>query len=375
MLTVKVPQPKKVKRPLMVPKPPAPPKVPVPSVQDGGKVYDQYDPNDPGFNKVSLAPIQPGGIDPTQLSGVPKADLSAISIPGADPNALKPYSGTDAAGNPSGFNDVRNTKGNELIKTQRPLPNLRPMVDVANYLSNLNSINKVRGVQLARKNMYQQTPSLSVRPIQDLSPEILSEEQNARTQIRSDYHGSDPAMKAIYDNMATAERDRLRNTQVAGRAQLLLTERQRFDAENRANQQAAAETAATNLNRAQDFADYKTGVNTAALEAKKKLNADFLSQVGMNLDTAAQYNLTREGVSEQNRRQHYEDMTKWAFAAPTEGEKQRRLAALDTEFPNGYTAHLIPKFRDAQASGIESTFLGNLFSRGMANKLPSASGN
>ena len=332
----------------MVPKPPVPPKVPVPSVQDGAKVYD---PNDP-INNASLTPIQPGGPDPNQLA---------------------PYTGTSGIGNPSGFNDIKDTNGREQIKTGRPLPNLRPMVDVANYLTNLNSINKVRGVQLARKNMYQATPSLSVRPIQDLSPEILAAQQDARTQIRSTYAGSDPVMNTINKNMATAERDKVRTDQIAGRSQLLMSERQRFDSENRTNQQAAAETAATNLNRAQDFADYKTGVNTAALEAKKKLNSDFLTGIGANLDTAAQYNLTREGVSEQNRRQYYEDSVKWAYAAPTEGEKQKRLAKLDHDFPNGYTAHLIPKFRDAQAGGLDSTFLGKLFTRGDYNKLPSES--
>ena len=107
MLTVKVPQAKKVRRPLMVPKPPVPPKVPVPSVQDGAKVYD---PNDP-INNASLTPIQPGGPDPNQLA---------------------PYTGTSGIGNPSGFNDIKDTNGREQIKTGRPLPNLRPMVDVAN---------------------------------------------------------------------------------------------------------------------------------------------------------------------------------------------------------------------------------------------------
>ena len=381
MLTVKVPQPKKVRRPLMVPKPPTPPKVPIPSEQDGGflsnSVINDY--NNPSMS-LKLTPADyniPSLIPPT--AEVPqKVSLLPVSNLGQnvqDPNTLRTnFAMTDTSGNPSGRDLTKLGSGNEEKKTQRPLPNVRPLVDVANYLANLNSINKVRGVQLARKNMYQATPSLSVRPIQDLTPEILAEEQNARTQIRSDYHGSDPAMKAIYDNMATAERDKVRGQQIAGRSANLVAERGRFDTENRTNQQMAAETAATNLNRAQDFADYKTGVNTAALEAKKKLNSDFLSQVGMNLDTAAQYNLTREGVSEQNRRQHYEDMTKWAFAAPTDGEKQRRLAALDTEFPNGYTAHLIPKFRDAQAGGLDSTFLGRLFTRGDYNKIPSDTG-
>lgn len=279
-----------------------------------------------------------------------------------------PTPGVDTSLLASGNNTKLQPNEKNQILTERSTPNLRPLVDVANYLSENNSINRIRKTQLARKNLYQNAPSLSVRPIQDLSPEILAAQENALTQTRSEYAGSDPVLNTINKNIATAERGKMRTEQIAGRATNLTAERTRFDTETRANQAAAAETAAKNIDREQEFNDYRTGVNTAALEAKKKLNADFLSQVGMNMDTAAQFNLTEKAVENQNARQAFEDRISMAYMEPDEGKRSSMLDQIGIDYPNGYTASLLPNYYKAQAGGLRGSFIGSLMTRGLFGK-------
>lgn len=250
--------------------------------------------------------------------------------------------------------ELRGKSDQELIgKTDQSLmertlmPNLRPKVDALNYLLENRSINKIRDEQLNRKNLYYQTPSLSVRPIQDLPPEVLAAQENALSRVRSTYSGSDPIMNSLQKNIATAQRGQMQNEQIAGRAQQVLQERGRWDDQMRMNQQLAAETAGKNLDREQDFADFKTGAKTEAMEAKKKLNSTFLSQIGMNIDTAAEYNQQKDALEDAVSRQNYEDQMNVAYMNPDEGARMVEMAKLQKDWA-GRPARLIPKYGDVQ---------------------------
>jgi hypothetical protein len=232
------------------------------------------------------------------------------------------------------------------------MPNLRPVVDIVNYLTANREINQVEKEQLARKNMYYNAPSLSVRPVQDLSPEILAAQADARSQMRSEYAGSDPTMNLLSKNVATAARGKMYNEQIAGRAGQIATERNRFDEQTRGNQQAAAETANKNLEKAQDFADYRTGVKTAALDAKSKLNASFLSQLGMNMDTAAQFNMSVEALNVENQRTQYSDLLKRAAMEP-EGLRREELLAEADKLYKQYTVSPLSTYGRAQAMALK----------------------
>lgn len=246
---------------------------------------------------------------------------------------------------------IGNPKLQETAPT--PLPNVRPLVDIVNYLSANASINKIRKTELGRKNLYYNTPSLSVRPIQDLSPEILAAQADAVTQNRSDYAGSDPVMNLLSKNIAAAGRGKMRSEQIVGRAANLVQERGRFDTETRANQQAAADTANKNLEREQDFQDYKIGVNTATLEAKKDLNAKALSAIGAHMDTAAQYNLTVSTEERANARQLYNDELKIAQMEPNEGLRRGLIKSAQDKFAISSAAQPITNYRDAQKLALK----------------------
>lgn len=241
----------------------------------------------------------------------------------------------------------------------KALPNLRPALDVLNLALANRSINKIKNTQLARKNMYYATPSLSVRPVTDLPAEVLAAQQDALSQVRSTDASSDPAINLLSKNIAGAQRGKMRNEQIAGRAGHMLTERNRFDEQQRQNQQAAAETENKNLDRAQDFADYKTGVNTAALEAKKDLTTGFISNVGKNMGLGAEFNLEQEAIEDANRRQAYNDELKIAMALPSEAE---RTIAINEARKNylQYTGQPKLNYNQAMAKGAEGTFISKL---------------
>jgi hypothetical protein len=247
-----------------------------------------------------------------------------------------------------------------MLTKDRQASNLRPIVDVLNYITASRKIGQIERTQLARKNMFYTAPSLSVRPVTDLPPEVLAAQADALSQVRSTEASSDPVMNLLSKNMATAQRGKMRNEQIAGRASAMLQDRNRFDTEMRQNQQLAGETANKNLDREQDFADYRTGVKTAALDARSKLNASTLSQLGQNIDTAAQYNLAAEAENLSNARQRYQDLLQKASIEPTQLGKETALKAAE-DFYAPYTARLIPKFGQAQAMAIDNGFLTKLF--------------
>ena len=322
-----------------------------------------WDPTNPMYSKM---PIVPATVDIP-----PTASLLPINQRvGSHPNKLipRPTPGVDLRIDASGKDRELQGSGTEEIKGEKQLPDVRPLVDIANYLQEQNAINRVRKTQLARKNLYQNAPSLAVRPIQDLSPEILAAQDESVTQNRSEYAGSDPVMNLLSKNIATAQRGKLRSDFITGRADNLAKERARFDEQTRANQQAAAETAAKNVDRQQEFEDYKTGVNTASIEAKKQLNTSFLNQVGMNLDTAANYTLAAKAQEEKNARQTFEDRVAMAYAETDPGRRDTLLGEIQRDYPKGYTASLLPTYYRAQAGGLKGSFIGNLMTRGLFGK-------
>jgi hypothetical protein len=322
-----------------------------------------WDPNNTMYSKMPIIP-------PT-VEIPPTASLLPINQRvGSHPNKLIPRStpGVDLRLDASGKDKKLQADKDNRILGERQLPDVRPLVDVANYLQENNAINRIRKTQLARKNLYQNAPSLAVRPIQDLSPEILAAQDESVTQNRSEYAGSDPVMNMLSKNIATAQRGKMRGDFIAGRADNLVKERARFDEQTRQNQQAAADTAAKNVDREQEFQDYKTGVNTATLEAKKQLNTNFLNQVGMNLDTAANYALQAKAAEEANKRQTFEDRVAMAYAEPNAARREELLAGIQTDYPQGYTASLLPSYYRAQAGGLKGSFIGNLMTRGLFGK-------
>lgn len=242
----------------------------------------------------------------------------------------------------------------------RQAPNLRPVVDVLNYITANKKIGQIERAQLARKNMFYTAPSLSVRPVSDLPAEVLAAQEDALSQVRSTEASSDPVMNLLAKNMATAQRGKMRNEQIAGRATIVLQDRNRFDEQQRQNQQLASETANRNLDREQDFADYRTGVKTAALDARAKLNASTLSQVGQNIDTAAQFNVAAEATDLANARQMYNDTLKLSQSAatPKEAEDLRNLAEKNYA---PYRARLVPRLGRAQAMAIDNGILTKIF--------------
>jgi hypothetical protein len=246
----------------------------------------------------------------------------------------------------SGNQTLTRTDGDQNKEYGRKPLNVRPAVDVLNYLVETAHINKIKKQQLARKNMYYQTPQMSVRPIQDLSPEILAAQQNELSQIRSEYAGSDPVLNLLYKNVATANRTKTGSEQIAGRSAALAAERSRWDTQTRENQKLAADTAKENLDRAQDFADYRLSAENAAQEAKKTLDASFLSQIGLNLDTAAQFNLTRAALMDQAKRQKFQDKLAMAALLP-EGQRTSAMEDLQNEYEE-YAPEVFPTYGDAQ---------------------------
>jgi hypothetical protein len=310
----------------------------------------------------------PGRIDPRSLlrPGDPGA-LRGTSTVVPGQNALSPETGNELL---QGTDDaVLLDNDKQVITAGRPLPNIRPWVDIINYGLGRKAINDVKKIQLARKNTYYTAPQLSVRPIQDLSPEMLAEQQKQLSQMRSDYGGSDPVMNLLSKNTATAQREGTRNQQLVMRADNLDKERSRWDEQMRQNQILSGETAAKNLDREQEFADYRTGVNTAAREALKEHDTNALNQLGMNLDTAAQYNLSKFAEDRANIRQEFEDDMKIAAAADTWANRKLLYDEAKARYqkrmknPAGDPASQIPNFRTAQTKALEGTWIGNLLTR------------
>lgn len=272
--------------------------------------------------------------------------------------------GTQELDSASGKESVDPASGNQLFTEERQMPNLRPVVDILNFVTANKKINQIKDEQLARKNLYLNAPSLSVRPVQDLSPEILAAQEGALSQTRSEYQGSDPVMDLLGKHIAATARGKMRNEQIAGRAGQLMQERGRFDEQSRQNQLSAAETANKNLEREQEFADYRTGVKTAALDAKEKLNASVLSQIGQNIDTAAQYNLSSEAIERANKRQTYNDMLKLAASADTPQAEATLMAKAEEYYSKEvapYTAKPIPTYGRAQAGAISNKWINRVF--------------
>jgi hypothetical protein len=301
-----------------------------------------------GFNTYLPNPEQlaPWWAAPTSKvnwsSNITTATLPKVGPPATGTNLIKGQTKQTLPG------------GTKFSLTQdRQAPNLRPAVDILNYITANRQIGQIARAQLARKNTFYTAPSLSVRPVTDLPPEILAAQADALSQIRSTDASSDPVMNLIAKNIATAQRGKMRNEQIAGRASAMLQDRNRFDTEIRQNQQLAGETANRNLDREQDFADYRTGVKTAALESRAALNQQALSQLGKNIDTAAQYNLS-------NARQTYQDMLKLVDLEPTQLGKENALKAAKDYWAT-YSARLIPKFGRAQAGAIDNGFITKLF--------------
>ena len=265
----------------------------------------------------------------------------------------------------SGHEKIIGGSGNELQTESRQMFNVRPFIDVANLALSNQKINQIKKTQLARKNMLYSTPQLSSRPVQDLSPEILAAQDKAVSNIRSEYAGSDPAMNLIAKNMVGANREKASDQFIAGRASNLVAERGRHDTEQRQNEQMAAETEMKNLDRSQDFADYKTGVETAALDAKSKQNANFLSQMNQNIGERAQYNLSADAMDLQNAHQRANDLIKLAGAETNNATKEQYMldakGILEGKTPVGYAARLIPRYGQAQANAFSPNFLNRLF--------------
>jgi hypothetical protein len=308
-----------------------------------------------GFNTYLPNPEQlaPWWAAPTSKvnwsSNITTATLPKVGPPATGTNLIKGQTKQTLPG------------GTKFSLTQdRQAPNLRPAVDILNYIAANRKIGQIERAQLARKNTFYTAPSLSVRPVTDLPPEILAAQADALSQIRSTDASSDPVMNLIAKNIATAQRDKMRNEQIAGRASAMLQDRNRFDTETRQNQQLAGETANRNLDREQDFADYRTGVKTAALESRAALNQQALSQLGKNIDTAAEYNMYASTVDMANVRQNYQDLLKLVDLEVTPENKEKALIKAK-EYWATYSARLIPKFGRAQAGAIDNGFITKLF--------------
>lgn len=336
----------------------------------GSLTFNQYDPK--YFRMAAGIPAETSQGPPAYFT--PESILTTGQYTGPMSRLAPAYGETSlVARNPKILNGTaQDLKDEDKFATseKRDMPNLRPAVDVLNYVLARRNINKIRDEQLARKNLYLPTPSLSVRPIQDLSPEVLAAQQEALAQNRSEYAGSDPAMSVIAKNIAAANRNKMRSEQIAGRAAAIAGERGRFDEQTRMNQQAAADIAGKNVEREQDFMDYRTGVKTAALDAKSKLNASTLSQLGMNIDTAAQYNMQSEAMKISNDRQAAEDMIKLAGLESTPEAVRQDLINKAKEILDTGAAQQYPVYGRAQAGAISRGPIGGILDRllGSRNK-------
>jgi hypothetical protein len=289
-----------------------------------------------------------------------------------DPGALRQSRGgdgefltRDAA---HGFSTKDADKG-FLVTGEKQLPNLRAVPDVLNYLVGRAAIKRISKLEAGRKRLYYNAPSLSVRPIQDLSPEILAEQDQAVSQIRSGYGGSDFASQAIAQNMANSQRLQARNQFISQRAANLAQERARWDEQMRANQQLSADTAAKNLDREQDFLDYDLGRKVAEQEALKDLNTRTLSAIGPVMDAKSQFEMTRKAYNADNVRKHFEDQIRLAYLEPDYGRQQDAIRrayawyAKASKDPATYSTAGIPTYNEANRSALEGTWLGNLITR------------
>ena len=302
-------------------------------------------------------------ISPTPYGS--NSELGTFNPTLSSPTLSNPNTNGDTYKTKNRNTDYKVRKGaDEFSMTeQRPMPNVRPWVDVLNYALANRKINQIEKEQLARKNTYLPSVSLSIRPVQDLSPEILAAQDAARSQVRSEYAGSDPAMNLIGKNTAAAKRGDMYNQQIAGRAQQLMSERARWDQQNQTNQQMAGDTAQKNAQLAQDYADYKTGARTAALSAKENLNASFLSQIGMNLDKAAQFNLQTKAIKQANERQRAEDLLRLAGTEGVDADERAKAVIEANKILIPSTAQQYLTFNQAQALAIDRGPKGGILDR------------
>jgi hypothetical protein len=245
----------------------------------------------------------------------------------------------------SGNEKLIGTGGDEEKRDPRLAPNIRPMLDAANYIQELLLINKIKKDQLNRRYVPAPFISHAVASIRDFDPAILAAQQHALSQIRSGYAGSDPAMQAIMQNMANANKLKTANDFIAQRAEYLGNERIRKEQGINANIDLAAAAEAKQRDIEQQKIDFELGATNAADEAKKVLNQSFLSALGVNVGNAAQFNLTRQAMVDAAGRQEFEDKLAMIGLLP-EGERAAALAELEKSYAQ-YTRGQIPDFNTA----------------------------
>lgn len=216
-----------------------------------------------------------------------------------------------------------------------------PLINAATYVAANRGISNIERAQLNRKVLFQPTPQLSVRAIQDLTPEQLAAQEQSINEIRAEANTSDPVANLIAKGIASSTRNKARTEAIAQRVGQLTNERQRWDEQTRQNQEKAADTEAANIERAQQDSDIKLQARTNAMAARQELQTGTLEQMAKNVGTVIDYNRSAEAANEESRRNQnqakiYAHFRAAAVAIPNSEAQIRELQEAE-KLAIGYT--------------------------------------
>lgn len=249
----------------------------------------------------------------------------------------------------SGLNEDRSKNENYAMEGGVKF-NPVPLINAATYLTAVNGINKIEKTQLNRRVFFQPIPQLSVRAIQDLTPEQLTAQDQAISEIQAESNTSDPVANLIAKGIAASTRGKARTEYIGQRVSQLEKERDRFDTETRENQRIAAETEAKNIDAAQQDADLKLQARTNAIAARQELNTGTLSQMAGNIEKTTAYNAAVDSANEEQRRTDAQDqINSYIRMAEQTKDEAKRLYYIGKaeEISTGYTRSAIPTWGEA----------------------------
>ena len=225
-----------------------------------------------------------------------------------------------------------------------------PLINAATYAAASKGIRDIERTQLNRKVLFQPTPQLSVRAIQDLTPEQLAAQDQAISAIQAEEYSSDPVANLIAKGVAASTRGKARTEAIGQRVDQLKSERARFDEQTRQNQQLAAETEAKNIETAQQDSDLKLQARTNALAARQELNVGTLEQMAKNIVTIQDYNVAADAANqeaERNKTQAQIDAHLRAAALETSESERTRHTQEAEKLAAGYTPKQISRWGQA----------------------------